>query len=63
MVYNKTIFDEYFKDVNLYELVNNYEWTIEKLYELTSHVHVDTNIIEGIFNGYWLSPFNCVKQT
>ena len=43
MVYNKTIFDEYFNDVNIYELVDNYEWTIDKLYDLSSQVHVDTN--------------------
>ena len=51
MVYNKTIFDEYFKDVNIYELVDNYEWTIEKLYELTSQVHVDTNTSGTVDDG------------
>ena len=43
MVFNKTIFEEYFKEVNIYEIVDNYDWTIDKLYELSSQVHVDTN--------------------
>ena len=43
MAYNKTIFNEYFPDVNIYEIVDNYDWTIDKLYELSSQVHVDSN--------------------
>ena len=42
-VFNKTIFEKYYPDVNLYELVNNGQWTIDKLYELSSTVWEDTN--------------------
>ena len=43
MVYNKTIFNEYFGGLNIYEIVDNNEWTIDKLYELSSQVWVDEN--------------------
>ena len=43
IAYNKAIYEEYFKDINIYEIVDNYEWTIDKLYDLSSQVHVDTN--------------------
>lgn len=43
MVYNKTLLKEYFSDLNIYELVDNHEWTIDKLYELSSQVWVDAN--------------------
>ena len=42
-VYNKAIFEKYFPDVNLYELVDSYQWTVDKLYELSSQVWEDTN--------------------
>lgn len=51
MVFNKTIFKEYFKDVNVYELVDNYEWTVDKLYELSSQVHADTNMSGVVDDG------------
>jgi hypothetical protein len=43
IVYNKTLFSEYFNDLNIYEIVDNYDWTIDKLYELSSQVWVDEN--------------------
>ncbi len=42
-VYNKRLFNEYFKELSVYELVDNYDWTIDKLYELSSQVWVDEN--------------------
>ena len=44
IVYNKNLFSQYYNDINLYELVDNYEWTIDKLYELSKNVHVDMNM-------------------
>ena len=51
IAYNKEIFEEYFKEVNIYEIVDNYEWTIDKLYELSSQVHVDTNLSGVVDDG------------
>ena len=42
-VYNKSIFEKYYPSINLYELVDNGQWTIDKLYELSSAVWEDTN--------------------
>ncbi|MBQ7294066.1 MAG: hypothetical protein IJW79_10055, partial [Clostridia bacterium] len=43
IVYNKNLFDEYYTGLNIYELVDNKEWTIDKLYELSSEVSIDSN--------------------
>ena len=43
LVFNKNLFEEYYNDVNIYDIVNNNEWTIDKLFELSSGVHQDTN--------------------
>ena len=43
MVYNKNMFEEYFKDVDIYRIVDEGEWTIDKLYEFSSQVWVDVN--------------------
>ena len=50
MVYNKTIFKEYFSDTNIYDIVDNNEWTVDKLYELSSQVWVDSNS-SGVIDG------------
>lgn len=42
-VYNKTLWDQYFQGTSIYDLVDNNEWTIDKLYELSSQVWVDEN--------------------
>ena len=44
LVYNKTLWDEYFRGTNIYELVDTKQWTIDKLYELSSQVWVDENV-------------------
>lgn len=42
MYFNKTLADEY-KVPNLYEIVDNGEWTLPKLLEVTKDVYVDLN--------------------
>lgn len=42
-VYNKTLWDQYFQGTSIYELVDTNQWTIDKLYELSSQVWVDEN--------------------
>ena len=41
--YNKDILKEYFPTLDIYTTVTDYQWTIDKLYELSSQVWVDTN--------------------
>jgi len=41
--FNKRLVEENLGDINLYELVDNGEWTIDKLYELSSTVWSDEN--------------------
>ena len=43
VAYNKKIYDEYFMDTDIYQLVRDGEWTIDKLYEMSSQVWVDEN--------------------
>lgn len=43
IVYNKKIYDEYFMGTDIYQLVRDGEWTIDKLYEMSSQVWVDEN--------------------
>ena len=43
ITYNKDLFKEYYGDLNIYEIVDNYDWTIDKLYELSSGIHEDMN--------------------
>ena len=50
IVYNKTLFNEYFSDLNIYDIVDNNEWTIDKLYELSSQVWTDENS-SGVIDG------------
>ena len=50
MVYNKTMLGEYFSGLNVYELVDTKQWTIDKLYELSSQVWVDENS-SGVIDG------------
>lgn len=45
LLVNKDIYMEYFKSSadELYDVVLNYEWTYDKMFELTSTVYTDTN--------------------
>lgn len=43
ITYNKDLFKIYYGGLDIYEIVDNYDWTIDKLYELTSNIHEDTN--------------------
>ena len=51
MLYNKTLFEKYYPDVDIYSLVTDYQWTIDKLYELSSTVWEDTNTSGMIDDG------------
>ncbi len=58
MFYNKDLFDKYYgaKGVDLYAEVNDMQWTIDRLYELSSTVHEDLNgdgvVSDGDIVGY-----------
>lgn len=41
--YNKDIFKEHFPTTDIYTTVTDYQWTVDKLYELSSQVWDDTN--------------------
>ena len=51
LFFNKNLFDEFYstQNINLYDEVRNGTWTVDKMYELTSNVWVDTNS-DGILN-------------
>ena len=53
MFYNKDMFEQYYatQDVDLYQLVREGQWTLEKLYELVSNVWEDNNANGVIDNG------------
>ena len=51
LVYNKTLWDQYFQGVNIYELVDTKQWTIDKLYELSSQVWIDENVSGVVDDG------------
>jgi len=51
MLYNKTLFEKYYPDVDIYSLVTDYQWTVDKLYELSSTVWEDTNTSGMIDDG------------
>ena len=60
MFYNKDLFAEYYPDENLYQLVRDGEWTIDKLYELVESVWEDNNssgeIDDGDLVGFGENP-------
>ena len=43
ITYNKKLLEIYYNDLDIYKLVDDYKWTIDKLYELSSSVHEDLN--------------------
>ena len=43
IVFNKDLFNEYYNNVNIYEIVDNKQWTIDKLYDLSSSAYRDSN--------------------
>lgn len=44
MFFNKDLFDEFYKgDINLYEVVNSGEWTLDKMTSLCEGVYTDKN--------------------
>ena len=51
MLYNKTMYEKYYPDVDIYSLVTDYQWTVDKLYELSSAVWEDTNTSGMIDDG------------
>ena len=51
LFYNKNLFDEFYatKNEDIYEIVRTGKWTVDKMYEYTSGVWVDTNS-DGVIN-------------
>lgn len=45
LFFNKNLFDEFYstQNINLYDEVREGKWTVDRMYELTSNVWVDTN--------------------
>lgn len=40
---NKRIWNDFYSETSIYDLVDNGEWTLDKMYEITSGVFIDTN--------------------
>ena len=53
MFYNKNLFDKYYgaEGINLYEVVDDKEWTIGYLYDLVAPVHEDLNSNGAVDDG------------
>jgi len=53
MFFNKNLFEKYYgaQGINLYDMVESGEWTVDELYELSSTVWEDTNSNGTIDNG------------
>ena len=53
LFYNKNLFAEFFstQNENIYDIVRNGEWTVDKMYEYTSNVWVDKNSDGAVNSG------------
>lgn len=40
---NKDLWNNFYNDINIYDLVDEGEWTLDKMYDVTSTVYIDAN--------------------
>lgn len=64
IAFNKTLLEKYHPGVSLYEVVDNFDWTVDKLYELSSVVHEDLNTSGQIDDGdvIGITHWSCNSQ-